>query len=78
VKDEAEYLVEEILDERRKRWGRGYRHQYLIKWIGYAKPTWEPAQEFEKTTALDTWEAKKAGKEREADEEGGNVTGQNL
>jgi predicted aspartyl protease len=30
----------------------------LIKWIGYAKPTWEPLEEFLEAEALDQYEAK--------------------
>ena len=32
------YLVEEILSERKFRG----RQQFLVKWIGYDVPTWEP------------------------------------
>ena len=59
INSDEEYHVKRILDERRKRWGRGYRHQYLIKWVGYDKPTWEPAREFKDTIALDEWEQMK-------------------
>lgn len=58
--DEGEFLVEEILDERHQRWGRGYRHQYLVKWDGYQQPTWTAAKNMEDTVALDVWEARKA------------------
>ncbi|KKA22103.1 hypothetical protein T310_3843, partial [Rasamsonia emersonii CBS 393.64] len=58
--DEEEFLVEEILDERHQRWGRGYRHQYLVKWDGYQQPTWTAAKNMEDTVALDVWEARKA------------------
>jgi len=33
IESEPEYQVERILDERRKRVGRGYRHEYLVKWV---------------------------------------------
>ena len=32
------YFVEEILSERQHRG----RRQFLVKWIGYDEPTWEP------------------------------------
>ena len=42
VGDEEEYEVE--------------KKQYLVKWTGYAKPTWEPASAIEDTTALEAYE----------------------
>lgn len=55
VDGNEEFRVEEILDERFRRWGRGHRHEYLVKWSGYQTPTWEPARNFEGTVALDAW-----------------------
>lgn len=55
---EEEYAVEEILKERTVTRGRGRQHQFLVKWVGYARPTWEPASAFEDTEALDRFEAR--------------------
>jgi hypothetical protein len=63
VDDEPEWEVEEILQERMKR-GRGrggpMRKQYLVKWTGYATPTWTDASNMEETAALDAYTAKQA------------------
>lgn len=61
VEDEEspEYEVESILDEKRAR-GRGTRKQYLVKWKGYARPTWEPESFVRDLQALDVWEARTA------------------
>ncbi|PMD26674.1 hypothetical protein NA56DRAFT_744006 [Hyaloscypha hepaticicola] len=37
---------------------RGGKHQYLVKWTGYARPTWTSASAMEDTLALDRWEAR--------------------
>jgi transposase InsO family protein len=58
IDGEAEYVVEEILQEREKRVGRGRRTEYLVKWVGYERPTWEPAANLADTAALDAWEAR--------------------
>ena len=49
-------IVDQIIDERKKRWGRGYRHQYLVKFTGYQAPEWIDAKNMEDTAALDEWE----------------------
>jgi len=49
--------VDEILDEKKGR-GRGGHSQYLVKWTGYAEPTWEPEQALQDTLALANWENK--------------------
>ena len=36
---DLEYEVESILKQRK---GRGRSEKYLVKWVGYQKPTWEP------------------------------------
>jgi hypothetical protein len=63
VDEEPEWEVEEILQERTKR-GRGrggpLRKQYLVKWTGYATPTWTDALNMEETAALDAYIAKQA------------------
>ena len=52
----TDWTIERILQERTRRIGRGQRHEYLVKWTGYARPTWEPASALENTAALDDWE----------------------
>ena len=64
VGNEEEYEIEKILKDRIIRIGKGSRKQYLVKWTGYAEPTWEPADALEDTAALAAYE-----------ERGGNVTG---
>ena len=58
MEGEDEYQVEEILDERRVRRGRGSQLQYKVKWTGYARPTWEPATALQECQALDRWLAR--------------------
>src|SRR5271163_2167307 len=53
---EEEFEVEEILQARTRKLGRGSRREVLVKWSGYAKPTWEPLASLEDTAALDTFE----------------------
>lgn len=58
VDDTEEWLVERILDERQKKLpkrGSRTRHEYLVKWTGYAMPTWEPAVALAGTAALDVY-----------------------
>ncbi|KAL5614260.1 uncharacterized protein BROUX77_000097 [Berkeleyomyces rouxiae] len=55
---EPEFLVEQILRSRRRRIGRGFRRELLVKWVGYAEPDWRPRADFEETEALDAFEAK--------------------
>jgi hypothetical protein len=57
VDGEEEYLVEEILEERKRR----KRKEYLTKWLGYQEPTWEPQEHLENTEALEIWERHKRG-----------------
>jgi hypothetical protein len=52
----AEWEVEEILRARSRKRGRGYQRQVLVKWKGYALPTWEPLRAMEETAALDEFE----------------------
>src|SRR5271157_241315 len=59
VGDQEEYEIEEILDEKQVP-GRGQRLRYLVKWVSYNKPTWEPQSALEDTSALDRWETQKA------------------
>jgi hypothetical protein len=55
---DEEYGVEEILRARTKRYGRGSRREVLVKWLGYAQPSWHPLSDFEETAALDAFEAR--------------------
>ena len=55
---DLEYGVESILCYRSRQIGRGQRRECLVKWIGYARPTWEPIANFQDTLALDAFEAK--------------------
>jgi len=58
VSDDGEetFEVEAILDEREVKRGRGRRRELLVKWTGYAEPTWEPADAMEEVAALDEFE----------------------
>ena len=49
VDDAEELYVEEILDSRMYR----QRLQYLVKWIGFDRPDWEPAEGVNKVEAVD-------------------------
>jgi hypothetical protein len=53
VQEDVEYEVDHILRERLV----GGQKRLLVKWKGYARPTWEPYDAFEATAALDAWEA---------------------
>lgn len=54
VGEDIEYEVESILDEKLVRGKR----KLLVKWTGYARPTWEPEDAFEESAALEIWDAK--------------------
>jgi hypothetical protein len=45
-----EYFIEAILDSRIHR----RKLQYLIKWVGYNQPDWEPAELHSASEAIDT------------------------
>ena len=53
INREVEYKVERILDKKR---GRGQAKWYLVKWVGYLEPTWEPFSFVQDLRALDDWE----------------------
>ena len=54
---DEEYRVEEIVDERWRRYGRGEpRHEYRVRWTGWDGATWEPASALADTEARDKWE----------------------
>jgi len=46
------YDVESILCARWKRKGRGRIRQCLVKWVGYAQPTWEPLEALVNTVTI--------------------------
>ena len=48
------YEIERILDQKRGP-GRGNHQKYLVKWVGYGRPTWEPHSYVEHTVALQDW-----------------------
>jgi Integrase zinc binding domain/Chromo (CHRromatin Organisation MOdifier) domain len=54
--DDEEYAVERILDEKTARSGRCTIRKLLVKWKGYAQPTWEPYEALQDTVALTKWE----------------------
>ncbi|KAI0993158.1 hypothetical protein K3495_g15026, partial [Podosphaera aphanis] len=56
--EEPEYEVESILRARTKARGRGKFRQALVKWVGWADPTWKPIEYVEDTKALKEFEAK--------------------
>jgi hypothetical protein len=74
ISQDKEWLVERILRAERKAIGRGFRRQVLVKWQGYAEPTWEPRNEFEDNIALDEFEAK-YGEGDGVGEEAGAIVG---
>ncbi|KAL5606185.1 uncharacterized protein BROUX77_003378 [Berkeleyomyces rouxiae] len=72
---EPEFLVEQILRSRRRRIGRGFRRELLVKWVGYAEPDWRPRADFEETEALDAFEAKFGDDDDVGEPEAGARTG---
>ena len=58
IDSELEYQVEEILDHRERRVGRGSRMEVLVKWAGYAETTWEPLDSVNDCEALDRYEGR--------------------
>lgn len=55
---DIEFGIDEILNVRWKKIGRGKRQEVLVKWTGFATPTWHPLDDFQETVALDVYEAK--------------------
>jgi chromodomain-containing protein len=51
IDGEPHYYVEQILDQR----GQGSKREYLVKWVDFDQPTWNPAAYMEETQALDTY-----------------------
>ena len=51
IEEMEEYAVEEILDSRVLR----KQPQYLVRWVGYPHPSWEPAEYHTRTSAVTTY-----------------------
>jgi hypothetical protein len=51
INGEDEYFIEAVLDSRIHR----RKLQYLIKWVGYDLPDWEPAELHSESKAVDTF-----------------------
>ena len=58
VPEDDHWVVEKILKHRTS----GDRLQWLVKWKGYDKPTWEPAEQFVGHTQQDWKEYNQAHK----------------
>jgi Chromo (CHRromatin Organisation MOdifier) domain len=54
VDNAVEYEIEEILDSKTTR----NTLKYLVKWVGYNAPTWEPAHMLDQTAAVDQFHGK--------------------
>jgi hypothetical protein len=54
IDGEDEYFIEAVLDSRIHR----RKLQYLIKWVGYHLPDWEPAELHSESEAMDTFHEK--------------------
>lgn len=55
---DIEYGIDEILQVRTRKIGRGKRKEALVKWTGYAITSWHPLDDFQDTIALDIFENK--------------------
>ncbi len=56
VSNEEEFEIEKILKKRFIWCREGFKKKYLIKWVSYTQPTWEPASALKDTVVLDWWE----------------------
>jgi hypothetical protein len=56
VNREEEYKVKRILAVRRRKVGRGYYDEALVKWMGWARETWTKLDFIQDYTALDDFE----------------------
>jgi hypothetical protein len=54
IDGEDEYFIEAILNSRIHWWNL----KYLIKWVSYDQPDWEPAELYSKSEAIDTFHEK--------------------
>ncbi|POS82018.1 hypothetical protein EPUL_006383, partial [Erysiphe pulchra] len=55
---EQEKVVEKILRAEKRKRGRGFRRDVLVKWVQFKEPNWEPRESLEDTQALDFFENK--------------------
>lgn len=55
---DIEFGIDEILKSRLRKVGRGKRKELLVKWTGYAIPSWHPETDFLETTAYEAFQAK--------------------
>ena len=58
---EEVWLVERILDERRNSNESVRFKEALVKWVGYAEPTWEPISNVQATDQWKLWQRKSKG-----------------
>jgi hypothetical protein len=54
IHGEDKYFIEAIPNSRIHRW----KLQYLIKWVGYDQPDWQPAKVHSASEAIDTFHEK--------------------
>lgn len=64
------WVVESILEIRKRKIGRGIITEALVKWAGYQSPTWEPLEHVEETAALARFEREREARSREPNEGG--------
>lgn len=55
---EEEQIVEKILRAEKRKRGRGFRREVLVKWKHFEEPNWEPRYNLDDTEALDIFESK--------------------
>ena len=78
---DKEWQVEQILRAKWVRVGRGRRRLVLVKWVGFAEPTWQPIEDLQDTLACERFEEaygdimQNDGPANDERERGGNVTG---
>jgi hypothetical protein len=58
IEGKDKYFIEAILNSRVHRW----KLQYLVEWLGYNQPDWEPTKLDSKYEAIDTSHEKYTGK----------------
>lgn len=73
-KNENEQFLNRILRAETKNIGRVKRRFSLVKWIGFAKPMWEPIKNLENAIALDIFERKYGDKNNVGEEIGAIIS----
>lgn len=55
VTAEGDFLVERLLDKRERKYGRGKRVEYLVRWLGYGpeEDLWEPVHNIDSDLIAD-------------------------